>query len=67
MIRIHDHLQLDSLGPLPFPREQARAMDPPAARQRRLRSACDRRIEALATRLGCLGWFDAEDDGPRAA
>lgn len=67
MIRIQHHLQLNPLGPLPFPVEQARSADPPPQRQRTLRRKCSRNIEALATQLGCLGWFDAEDDGPRAA
>ncbi|HJN80669.1 MAG: hypothetical protein QF723_05905 [Phycisphaerales bacterium] len=67
MIRIYDHLQLDPLGPLPFPAEKARSMESPTQRQRTLRRKCDRNIEALAMQLGCLGWFDAGGDGPRAA
>lgn len=54
-------------GPLPFPVDRARAIETPSQRLRRIRAESSRRIDVLAERLGCLGWFDPHHEGPPAA
>ena len=70
-------------GPIPFPQtpaglKQARTEIPASPRDvigqvpstTAVLAALDdvsRRMESLASSLGCLGYFDDEDDGPRAA
>lgn len=54
-------------GALPFPLARAQAIETPHQRLRRIHEESDRRIDILAERLGCLGWFDHPPHGPRAA
>ncbi|MBT4767978.1 MAG: hypothetical protein HOO04_06415 [Phycisphaerae bacterium] len=67
MINIPHNPRLDALSPIPFPVELARSIETSGQRQRVLRQEWDRSLNALATRLGCLGWFGPTHDGPRAA
>ncbi len=53
--------------PLPFPVEVARARPTAGQRLQELARESNRHMEAMAFQLRCLGWFDAERDGPRAA
>jgi len=46
----------DVLGQVPSTEEVLKALDD-----------VSRRMETLARSLGCLGYFDDDDDGPRAA
>ncbi len=46
----------DVLGQVPSTEEVLEALDD-----------ASRRMETLARSLGCLGYFDDDDDGPRAA
>ncbi|HJO16448.1 MAG TPA: hypothetical protein QF800_06120 [Phycisphaerales bacterium] len=54
-------------SPLLFPVELARESQIPRDQLRQLCNRTNRRIDALAFRLHCLGWFDSTSDGPRAA
>ena len=67
MINIPHNPRLDALSPIPFPVELARSITTLGQRQRVLQQEWDRSLNTLATRLGCLGWFDPTQDGPRAA
>ena len=62
----HDH---GHEHPLQFPRELARSMTRLSSRGRRRRIAehADRRMWHLARTLGCLGYFEPDGNGPRAA
>ncbi|MCH8004802.1 MAG: hypothetical protein IH888_01070 [Planctomycetes bacterium] len=59
--------------PSPSPQEEARdtsdpgAGDPPVADLLAAFEAVSRRMKDLARDLGCLGFFDDDDDRPRAA
>ncbi|MDG1838216.1 MAG: hypothetical protein P8I91_05385 [Phycisphaerales bacterium] len=57
----------DALQPLPFPVAFAQSIETPCQQARRIRAESNRSIQALAVRLGCLGWFDSTHPGPRAA
>ena len=64
----HDHKH-DHGHPLQFPRELARNMTRLSSRGRRQRITdhTDRRMWHLARTLGCLGYFEPDGNGPRAA
>ena len=53
--------------PLPFPVETARVGHKAAYRLQELARRSNRQIDAMAFQMRCLGWFDSERDGPRAA
>ena len=61
----HDH---EHTHPLQFPRELARSMTRLSSRGRRqVTEHADRRMRHLARTLGCLGYFEPDGNGPRAA
>jgi hypothetical protein len=53
-------------GPIPFPRHLSRRL-PEARGVLEAIDGMSRRIEDLARELNCLGYFDRDDDRPRAA
>jgi hypothetical protein len=65
------HAQLNQYHghPLPFPQELARTSTRATQRTRRWRPVeqADRRMWQLARALGCLGYFEPDGNGPRAA
>ncbi|MHC4416589.1 MAG: hypothetical protein ACYS0G_15055 [Planctomycetota bacterium] len=57
-------------GAIPFPRPQAGPKPPANSSMSDVLGALEsvsRRMEDLARALGCLGYFDDDDDRPRAA
>lgn len=69
---VRNHVNWSRMDPIPFPREHAGNAVPP----RQLDSMqfallalglADRRMKHLARTLGCLGYFESDEDGPRAA
>ena len=69
---LQDDMNWPGTGPIPFPTGKARESMLPRHRdsvQLALLAVglADRRMKQLARTLGCLGHFESDEDGPRAA
>jgi hypothetical protein len=79
LMRVHRDKQNDNqpVDPIPFPADLAAKLDQQDGEAASLRESAEgvfdaidnmsRRIEDLARELNCLGYFDDDDDDPRAA
>jgi hypothetical protein len=78
-MRVHRDKQNDNqpVDPIPFPADLAEKLSEQSGDAASLRESAEgvfdaidnmsRRIEDLARELNCLGYFDDDDDDPRAA
>jgi len=69
---VQDDMNWPGPGPIPFPGKELRDTMLPRQRdsvQLALLAIglADRRMKQLARTLGCLGHFESDEDGPRAA